>query len=139
MLRRGKLLVANAAGSHPDTCRTRKLSLRASMVLCGVHMGEQTAASLDYTEGSCYNRQLPSFVVLRLCYNSFHRKLSSITFHKDGFPHETQYSLCPTVRLAARFYSCGSSSSNPVSNNNDGNSNSFVGQELTIADRKSVV
>ena len=42
-----RLLAADAAGTHPDTCRTRKLSLRALMVLCGVRTGEQTAASLD--------------------------------------------------------------------------------------------
>ncbi len=42
-----RLLAADAAGTHPVTCRTRKLSLRALMVLCGVRTGEQTAASLD--------------------------------------------------------------------------------------------
>ena len=45
---REKLLAANAAGKYPETCRTRKSSLRALMVLYGVRTGEQTAASLDY-------------------------------------------------------------------------------------------
>ena len=40
--------MANAAGKYPVTCRTRKSSLRALMVLYGVRTGEQTAASLDY-------------------------------------------------------------------------------------------
>ncbi len=41
-------MAVNAAGTHPEPCRTRQLSLRALMVLCGVHTGEQTAASIDY-------------------------------------------------------------------------------------------
>ena len=56
-----KLLAADAAGTHPVTCRTRKLSLRALMVLCGVRTGEQTAASLDYTERKFHNG-LPLFL-----------------------------------------------------------------------------
>ena len=62
------LLAANAAGIHPVTCRTRKLSLRALMVLCGVRMGEQTAASLDYIEERKFIRWASSFFVLEFSF-----------------------------------------------------------------------
>lgn len=61
-------MAANAAGTHPDTCRTRQLSLRALMVLYGVHMGEQTAASLDYEEREVVrNDGFPLFIMSLLC------------------------------------------------------------------------
>ena len=42
--------VVRASESHPDPCRTRKLSPTAPMVLCGVHTGEQVTAGKLYKE-----------------------------------------------------------------------------------------
>ena len=87
---REKLLAANAAGKYPETCRTRKSSLRALMVLYGVRTGEQTVASLDYVRwrGSSLIG-LPLFIrfyrILRLTIHfTFHYAIISENFIMKG-------------------------------------------------------
>ena len=57
--------MADAAEIHPVTCRTRKLSLPAPMVLCGVRTGEQEAASLDFIQEEVLLLELPPFLRLK--------------------------------------------------------------------------
>ena len=62
-----RFLVAIAGGPHPDTCRTRQLSLRAPMVLRGVLAGEQVAAriKLKGQEGTARFLPAPLFLLAR--------------------------------------------------------------------------
>ncbi len=71
-----KLLAANAAGSYPVTCRTRKSSLRALMVLCGVRTGEQTVASLDYIQERKFTKWASSFLCVLNLHAEYFASLS---------------------------------------------------------------
>ncbi len=73
---REKLLVTNAAGSYPVTCRTRKSSLRALMVLCGVRTGEQTVASLDYIQERKFTKWASSFLCVLNLHAEYFASLS---------------------------------------------------------------
>ena len=91
-------MAANAAGTHPEPCRTRQLSLLALMVLYGVHTGEQTVASINLREREVVSDDsFPLLLYMHSCYVCIAEILACCI--SGGLPIAADYSGLYLLRI----------------------------------------